>query len=80
MINDIRGQCDALRVDLNESVRKLRYLRSFIDDGRYFDAYPGQMDEVLSQTMLALRHCEDARMRVGKVLQYADNGTSIYDR
>jgi len=30
--------------------------------------------------MLALRHVEDARMRIGKVIQYADGGVSVYDK
>jgi len=28
----------------------------------------------------AVRHIEDARMRIGKVLQYADDGVSILDK
>jgi hypothetical protein len=36
--------------------------------------------ECIAQAMLALRHVEDARMRIGKVIQYADGGTSIYDK
>ena len=36
--------------------------------------------EQRAQTMLAVRALEDARMRLGKVLQYADNGVSCYDR
>ena len=39
--------------------------------------------ECIAQAMLALRHVEDARMRCGKVIQYADttkNGESSYQR
>lgn len=36
--------------------------------------------EMIAQAMLALRHIEDARMRFGKVIQYADNGQSIYKK
>ncbi len=43
-------------------------------------AYPDQHGEMKAQIMLAVRHFEDARMRLGKVLQYADNGVSIYDK
>lgn len=38
----------------------------------------GQHAEVKANLMLAIRHLEDARMRCGKVLQYMDNGESIY--
>lgn len=43
-------------------------------------AYPGQHAEMKEQLMLAIRHVEDARMRLGKVLQYAGDGVSIYDK
>lgn len=39
--------------------------------------------EVIADAMLALRHIEDARMRYGKCIQYADttkNGESVYPR
>lgn len=36
--------------------------------------------ECIAQAMLALRHVEDARMRIGKVIQYATGGTSVYDK
>lgn len=40
-------------------------------------ASPG---EAKANIMLAYRHLEDARMRLGKALQAMDGGTSIYDR
>jgi hypothetical protein len=43
-------------------------------------AYFNQHSEMKAQLMLAVRHLEDARMRFGKVLQYAGNGVSIYDK
>ncbi len=36
--------------------------------------------ECIAQAMLALRAIEEARMRVGKVIQYADGGESVYDK
>lgn len=39
--------------------------------------------ECIAQAMLSLRHVEDARMRCGKVIQYADttkNGESCYQK
>ncbi|HKP08334.1 MAG TPA: hypothetical protein VJU58_13860 [Microbacterium sp.] len=44
------------------------------------DAYPGQHGEMIAQSMLALRAIEEARMRLGKVLQYGRDGVSVYDR
>lgn len=36
--------------------------------------------EAIANIMLAYRHAEDARMRLGKVIQAMDGGTSIYDK
>lgn len=36
--------------------------------------------ECIAQAMLALRHIEDARMRFGKVIQYATTGESNYHK
>mgnify|MGYP001566973605 FL=1 len=36
--------------------------------------------EVLANLTLAYRHLEDARMRLGKVLQARDGGVSVYDK
>ena len=52
-------------------------------EGDYFkneQSFYGQHSEMKAQLMLAVRHLEDARMRFGKVLQYAGNGVSIYDK
>lgn len=43
-------------------------------------SYAGQHGEMRAQIMLAVRHLEDARMRLGKVCQYAGTGKSIYDK
>jgi len=37
--------------------------------------------EAAAQAMLAVRHLEDARMRIGKVIQHGvSGGVSIYDK
>ena len=36
--------------------------------------------EAIANIMLAYRHVEDARMRLGKVLQAMDGGVSVYDK
>jgi hypothetical protein len=43
------------------------------------ERYPGQHGEMKANITLAVRHLEDARMRVGKVMQHADNGVSCFD-
>jgi preprotein translocase subunit SecD len=37
-------------------------------------------EEMYENAVLAYRHLEDARMRIGKVLQHLQGGVSIYDR
>jgi hypothetical protein len=45
------------------------------------DATPVEnFGEAKSNIMLAYRHFEDARMRLGKVIQAMDGGTSVYDK
>ena len=44
------------------------------------EKYPGQHGEMMANIMLAYRHLEDARMRLGKVLQAWDDGVSVYDK
>lgn len=36
--------------------------------------------EMIANIMLAYRHLEDARMRLGKVYQAKDGGKSVYDK
>ncbi len=42
--------------------------------------FEGQCAEQKAQAMLAVRHIEDARMRLGKVIQYNGDGVSCYDK
>lgn len=36
--------------------------------------------EMKANIMLSYRHLEDARLRLGKVIQAYDGGTSVYDK
>ncbi len=36
--------------------------------------------EVIANVTLAFRHLEDARMRLGKAIQYCGDGISIFDK
>jgi len=69
---DMRGLCKRLE----QRTRMLKQDPVFDGD----QAYPSQHGEMKAHIMLAVRHFEDARMRLGKVLQYADDGVSIYDK
>lgn len=69
--------------DARETLKKIEArLRASLNCSVYRgeQAYMGQHSEMKAQTMLAVRHIEDARMRCGKILQYADDGVSILDK
>jgi hypothetical protein len=43
-------------------------------------AYPYAHSEMVANIMLTYRHLEDARMRVGKIMQAYQGGVSILDK
>lgn len=43
-------------------------------------ARPWQHGEMIANATLAFRHLEDARMRLGKAIQHAEDGISCYDK
>jgi hypothetical protein len=56
--------------------------RELLDHDRFKgeQAFIGQHGEMKAHCMLAVRHLEDARMRFGKVIQYAGDGISCFDK
>lgn len=44
------------------------------------ESFVGQHAEMKANIMLSYRHLEDARMRIGKVMQQMQGGTSIFDK
>lgn len=75
----LKEKCDRLRASLKEIENQIRAIKDH-DELKGEQAYTGQHGEMIAQSMLAVRHVEDARMRLGKVLQYAGDGVSIYDK
>ena len=49
------------------------------DDLKAESSFENQRGEQKAQTMLAVRHLEDARMRLGKVIQFNGTGESCFD-
>jgi len=79
MGESLKELCDRLRAELKDIEKQVRSMK----EGPRFtgeQSYLGQHGEMIAQSMLAVRHIEDARMRLGKVLQYAEDGVSIYDK
>lgn len=71
--------CDQMRESLRRGEVEVRAIKD-MPAMTYADAYKGQHGEMIAQSMLAVRALEEARMRLGKVLQYAGDGISIYDK
>ncbi len=72
--------CGSLRGEIRDIGVEVKDLMA----DSFFDApgemFPGQHGEMKANTMLAFRHLEDARMRLGKVMQQIQGGVSIFDR
>lgn len=79
METNITEQAKALRDDLKEIEARVRNLENH-SVFKCEQAFAGQHAEMKAQAKLAVRHVEDARMRLGKVCQYADDGVSILDK
>ena len=76
---DLKMQCHSFRhgiLDIAKAVKSLMEHSEF----NGLQRYEGQYSEMKSNIMLTYRHLEDARMRVGKILQAADDGVSILDK
>ena len=76
---EIEQVCDNLRVSLKGLGVNVKGLMNHSRFDRTSN-YEGQHSEMRANIMLAYRHLEDARMRVGKILQAAGDGVSILDK
>lgn len=73
VFEQIKSVCDADRTEaLVLEVRTRDTARALLMDP--------DSKEASEQAMLAVRHLEDARMRLGKVIQHLGDGISIYDQ
>jgi len=74
-----KEECDRLRNEIKEVGTSTKDLMSSsVFNGE--QAYVRQHGEMKANIMLAYRHLEDARMRIGKILQAAGDGVSILDK
>ena len=74
----LKETVDGQRADIEIMKRCVKALMGH-DDFRGEQASQGQHAEMKANIMLAYRHLEDARMRLGKVLQAQAGGVSCYD-
>ena len=73
---DFEQECNDLRSLLKSVENRARFLMnhsSYKQDSEHHG-------ERRAQTMLTVRHLEDARMRIGKMLQYTADGVSKFDK
>ena len=79
MIEKLKSICDGLREKIKETGE---HTKGMIDHGVFHQEqrYPNQHAEMKANIMLAYRHLEDARMRIGKILQAAGDGVSVFDK
>lgn len=78
--NSQRAACKAIEKELRALKDKITRDRITRDRRGNEDSFPGQTAEILGQLTLAFRHLEDARMRIGKVIQYSGDGISCFDK
>lgn len=75
----LEERCRDFRIqikDIGDNVKWLMGDHLFVGS----QLHPNQHSEMKANIMLAYRHLEDARMRIGKVLQAAGDGVSILDK
>lgn len=75
----LKKQCDDLREQIKAVGTTVLALKAHSDFAEE-DGYVGQHAEMLVNIMLSYRHLEDARMRIGKVIQAVGDGVSKYDK
>ena len=75
----IQEVCDNARLEIASIAKRVKYgmINPFFNQEQ---ETPDQHSEMKANLMLAYRHLEDARMRLGKVLQAMNGGVSVYDK
>ncbi|NDK08263.1 hypothetical protein EOM39_03355 [Candidatus Gracilibacteria bacterium] len=78
MGNDITDKCDELREKLLDIEKETRLFSTFLRSKNH--DITGDIGECIANSILSIRHIEDARMRLGKVIQYLGDGVSKFDK
>lgn len=79
MEEELEKQCEFLRKGIKDVGTCVQGLMWHSDFGGE-EAFPRQHAEMKANIMLSFRHLEDARMRLGKVMQQMQGGVSKFDR
>jgi exonuclease VII small subunit len=70
----MKEKCETFRAQCKEIENQVRALKTTVTVSE-----AAFNPEVPANLTLAIRHLEDARMRLGKAIQYMGDGVSIYD-
>lgn len=78
MEDELKNKVNKLRKDIRDVGSQVKAMMS----DTIFVNLPEVSDigEMKANIMLSYRHLEDARLRLGKVIQAYDGGTSVYDK
>ncbi|HDZ62297.1 MAG TPA: hypothetical protein ENH40_04035 [Nitrospirae bacterium] len=79
MDDDLEKTCEFLRGQIRDIGVCILVLKKH-EDFKNDQVFIGQHNEMMSNIMLSYRHLEDARMRLGKVMQQIQGGVSILDK
>jgi len=82
MEENLEKRCEMLRGDIRDigTVVKELMTHNTFKGQVSTELFIGQHAEMKANIMLSYRHLEDARMRLGKVMQQIQGGVSIFDR
>jgi len=81
-LSALKEFCSEYREDIRDKGQQVRALISLAQKAREVgeETHYEQIGEIIANIMLAFRHLEDARMRIGKAIQQVDGGVSILDK
>lgn len=72
----LKDEAAGLRIEIRDLAAKVKNLKQIPSNAPDSEL----SSESMANVMLAYRHLEDARMRLGKVIQAEDGGVSVYDK
>lgn len=78
MWNDITDKCDELREKLLDIEKETRLFSTFLRSKNHDITW--DIWECIANSILSIRHIEDARMRLWKVIQYLWDWVSKFDK
>lgn len=87
---DLKTRINSLRTHVQTTANSVNLIKKQLvnkgqaespdEESRIFLKPVSDASEMVANLMLAYRHLEDARMRLGKVIQAWDGGESCYDK